>query len=75
MGMGECGAKYTTQNKTVWLFKRELEDSSSRLKNFGEDTTNWGSSRSINAPTAQRLSVTILAKGSNEKLTEPMNDC
>ena len=32
MGMGECGAKYTTQNKTVWLFKRELEDSSSRLK-------------------------------------------
>ena len=32
MGMGKCGAKYTTQNKTVGLFKRELEDSSSRLR-------------------------------------------
>ena len=64
---GKCGAKYTTRKKTVRSFTRQLEDPSSGL-NFGKDASKWSSSRSINAHTPQRLSVTILARGSNERL-------
>ena len=65
---GKCGAKYTTRKKTVRSFTRQREDPSSRLKNFGKDASKWSSSRSINARTPQRLSVTILARGTNERL-------
>ena len=75
---GKCGAKYTTRKKTVRSFTRQLEGPSSRLKILAKMefiTSKWSSSRSINARTPQRLSFTILARGSNERLLEPLYHC